>query len=141
VPYVDTSVLGSYYCPERLSHVVGPVMAALSEAVISPIVEVEFCSLLSLKVRARTLTHSAASAALGQFRVHLADRRYTLVEIGSRECELARDWLSTFNTPLRTLDALHLAAAFANRQTILTTDKALANAAEALRVPFQLLRG
>jgi len=139
VVYLDTSVLGSYYCPESLSSAVDRVLTSLPEAFISPLVEVEFCSLLALKVRTKALDRAAAGAALSQFKVHRADGLYQIVEIGAREYELAGDWLSGFTTNLRTLDALHLAAAFANSQTLLTTDKTLSDAAKRLRVPYHLI--
>ena len=139
MPYLDTSILGSYYCPEPLSDAVGKALAGVADAVISPLVELEFLSLLSLKVRTKDLTHADASGALSSFRVHLADGYYRIVEIGPREHDLARDWLGRFSSPLRTLDALHLAAAFANNLPLLTTDKQLAQAAKVFGVKHKLI--
>jgi uncharacterized protein len=139
MPYLDTSVLGSYYCPESLSAAVAQALAGVRDPIISPLVELEFLSLLSLKVRTCDLTESAAHAALGQFRAHLANGEYRLIEIGPREYELAGQWLGAFRTPLRTLDALHLAAAAANRLQLFTTDVALAHAAAQLRVGHKLI--
>jgi predicted nucleic acid-binding protein len=76
-----------------------------------------------------SLHRDDANAVLAQFRIHLADGLYRMVETGPREFELARGWLARFATPLRTLDSLHLATAFAHRQEIFTTDKPLARAA------------
>jgi uncharacterized protein len=138
--YLDTSVLGSYFCPESLSSVVGRQLESLADPVISPLVEVEFYSLLARKARAKELDRESAGAILGEFMVQIAGDYYGFVEIGSREYRLAGDWLRGFNTGLRTVDALHLAAAFANRQTLFTTDKALAAAARSLRVPCELIQ-
>jgi hypothetical protein len=140
VPYLDTSILGSYYCPEPLSSVVAAVLKTVPDAVISPLIEVEFCSLLSLKVRTAALDRASANAVLSQFRVHMADGVYRLIESSEREYELARGWLSRFDTPLRTLDALHLATAFAHRQEVITTDKLLERAARKLGVTCRLVR-
>jgi uncharacterized protein len=137
--FLDTSVLGSYYCPEPLSEPVNRAMQSVSDAVISPFVELEFCSMLSQKVRMRSLSRAAAGAAMSQFRVHVADQIYRVVQIGAREYELAHDWLVAFTTPVRTLDALHLAASFAHEQTLITTDKGLAQAAKRLRVAYELI--
>jgi uncharacterized protein len=115
-------------------------MASLEEGVISPLVEVEFYSLLALKVRTKDLDRDAATAALGQFNLHIAEGRYRLISVGIPEYSLARDWLSGFETSLISLDALHLAAAFSNGQTLLTTDKKFAEAAKQLRVPCNLIR-
>jgi uncharacterized protein len=140
VPYLDTSILGSYYCPEALSTAVNSAVASISEAVISPLVEVEFCSLLSLKVRTGALNRPAASAALSQFRIHVADGLYLLVDTSPREYALARDWLARFDTPLRMLDALHLATAVAHRQEVFTTDKTLAKSAQQVGAKCRIIR-
>ena len=134
MPYIDTSVLAAYYCPEKLSPIVAKALAGLAEPVISPLVEIELCSALSQKVRTKDLDAPSASAILAQFQVHVADGRFRFVEIGSREHQLARDWLNRFSTPHRTLDALHLAAAFAYNLELLTADKILADSAKLLGV-------
>ena len=141
MPYLDTSVLGSYYCPEALSQSVNRVLASVADAVISPLVEVEFYSLLALKVRTREMTRAGAQAVVARFRAHRGDQLYRMVEIGAAEYGRASDWLGQFAIPLRALDALHLAAAIANGQTLITTDKALAAAAGQLRVSCQLIKG
>jgi len=137
--YLDTSILGAYYCPEPLSAVVTAAMQALSQAVINPLVEVEFCSLLSLKVRRATLTPAAANVILAQFRDNLAQGLYQVVPLGPSELELAGNWLARFDTPLRTLDAVHLATALAHKQEMLTADMALARAARHIGVACRLL--
>ncbi len=141
MPYLDTSVLGSYYCPEALSEVVGRELASLPDAAISPLVEVELCSLVALKLRTRAMTRPAGQKVLAQFREHLSDGYYEVLDISSREFDLARTWLSGFHTPLRTLDALHLACAFVHGETIWTTDKVLAQAATTLGVGCKLIAG
>lgn len=138
--YLDTSILGAYYCPETLSAVANAAIATVTDAVISPLVEVEFCSVLSLKVRSAAMDRTDASTVLAQFRVHLGDGLYRLVETGPREFALARGWLERFDTPLRTLDALHLATAFAHHQEILTSDKLLHQAAQQVGVKCRLVR-
>lgn len=137
--YLDTSVLGSYYCPESLSPAVNRAMATVSESLVSPLVELELCSLLALKLRTGALDRADATTVLAQFRVHLAGGFYRMVETGPREYELARSWLGTFATPLRTLDALHMATAFANGHELFTTDKAMASAAKQLGVKHRLI--
>ena len=137
--YLDTSVIGSYYCPETLSCAVGQALATLDEATISFLVELEFCSLLSLKVRTRELPKPLAQKALAQFRQHVSDGYYEVMEITSREYDVARTWLAGFQTPLRTLDALHLACAYVHGTTLWTTDKSLAKAAQILGVNCKLI--
>jgi len=61
------------------------------------------------------------------------------VDIGPRECDTARTWMARFDTSLRTVDALHLACAFAHGQAIWTSDKPLAQAAQVLGVDHKLI--
>lgn len=51
----------------------------------------------------------------------------------------AREWISRFQTPLCTLDALHLAIASLNNITLVTADQGLAASAGVLGVAVQLL--
>ena len=53
---------------------------------------------------------------------------------------LAREWISRFTTPLRTLDALHLAVASQNNIRLVTADTALAASAQFLGVDILLLQ-
>lgn len=139
MPYLDTSLLGSYYCPEPLSEVVTEAITAEDDWVISPMVEIEFYSLVALKVRMRELTQAAGQKVLTQFRVHLSGGFYGIVELGPRQYDIARTWLGSFETALRTVDALHLACAVVHGQPLWTTDKPLAQAARNLGVAHRLL--
>lgn len=138
--YFDTSILGACYCPEPLSGAANAAMAAEPQIVISPLVEVEFCSVLSLKVRRGVMDRAEAGAALGRFQAHLAEGLYRVVETGPSAFELARNWLARCDTALRTLDALHLATAFIHGQELLTADKLLNQAAQQIGVKCRLLR-
>jgi len=137
--YLDTSILGSYYCPEALSDAVNRAIGSLEEAAISPLVEVELCSLAALKVRTGEMTRPAAQRALALFRQHLANGYYEVLEVGPRQFDTARTWLSSFHTSLRTLDALHLACAFVHGKPFWTSDKPLARAAATLGVDCKLI--
>ncbi len=137
--YLDTSVLAAYYCPERHSDAVGRVLREVSPPTISSLVEVELCSAVALKVRTREVDLSSAGAIISRFQVDMASGLYKIVDIGPREFRLARDWLSRFSSPLRTLDALHLAAAFSNDLELITTDKALKAAAAHFSVRHRLV--
>ena len=64
---------------------------------------------------------------------------YTRIAVESVHYDLARNWISQFETPLCTLDALHLAVASQNNIRLVTADKALAASAQALGVEILLL--
>ena len=138
--YVDTSVLVAYYCRERLSKAAQKALDGIVEPTISSLVEVEFHSAIAMKVRTGDLDGHTAHQIVSRFRFHVADGLYRQVAIGPRQYALARDWLGRFATPLRTLDALHLAAAFSGGLPFLTADKGLAQSAEFLGVKYRLIR-
>jgi len=137
--YLDTSVLAAYYCPEPLSTAVQRRLGRAEAFAISPLVEVEFHSALAAKVRTGDLAAVAAARVRDLFRQHLADNCYGFLSIGAPEYALARDWLGQFSTPLRALDAIHLATAYINGLAILTTDKGLARAATHFGVRSELI--
>ncbi len=126
--YLDTSVLVALYVPEPMS---GKVQkrCANRAAAISALSQVEFHSALARRVRMKELPRDDALRVATQFKLHVADGRYRMVSLELSHYHLARDWLATFETPLRTLDALHLAAAFSGNATVLTADRELARAA------------
>lgn len=137
--YIDTSVLVAYYCPEAISPKVQKALSKSGQAFISPLVEVEFCSAVAAKVRAKELDVAAARPVLSLFQKHLAGDYYGIVPIDSAAYRLARDWIAEFSTSLRAPDAIHLAAAFANELLLLTADKGLARSAAHFGVACELI--
>ncbi len=137
--YIDTSILVAYYCPERLSRVAQSAIRRATKPAISTLSEVEFVSALAMKRRTKELNDSSARRILSLFRQHRADHVFQLVPIEAREFAAATDWLESFSTSLRALDALHLAAAFTSGLTLITADKGLAESAAVLGVKHALL--
>ena len=137
--YIDTSVLVAYYCPEPLSQTAESAVRRARPPVVSLLAEVEFCSALSLKTRTGEMDADSAGSILSVFRSHIKGGQYGIVPIGVREYALACEWLSRFSAPLRTVDALHLAAAFSNGQTLVTADRGLARSAKQFRVKHTLI--
>ena len=56
-----------------------------------------------------------------------------------RHFKTAGIWISQFTTPLRTLDALHLAVASLGNMILLTADQQLASAARHFGIDLELL--
>jgi len=137
--YVDTSVLVAYYCPERLSPKAQKAMRRSGPPVISPLTEVEFYSALSLKVRTGEMEEESASRIISLLQLHIEDGQYRIVSVEAREYALACEWLGRFSVNLRTVDSLHLAAAFSNRLALLTADRGLAKAAKRLGVKHSVV--
>jgi len=137
--YVDTSVVAAYYCPEPLSDKAGNFLTTHARPAISPLTELELFSAVSRKVREGELDKGSGSRITAKFLSHLDDFFYEILPIESHHYRLARDWLSQFSTPLRSLDAIHLAVASMEGATLVTADKGLARSSELLAVDAILL--
>ena len=138
--YVDTSVLGAYYCPEPLSAAAEAALLDLSMPVVSTLTEVEFASLIARKRGLRELTERNARAILDLFAEHVALGFYRRVPLGTEHFLRAREFVATLSNALRTLDVLHLAAALAENLPLLTADRDLGRAAKRHEATVILLR-
>lgn len=130
--YADTSVLVAYYCPEPLSDRVQRFLRATRGVALSDLVEVEFFSALARKVRERTLLRGDARRIAALFVGHVDRGVYTRLGLDRATYRTAQGWIGGFETPLRTLDALHLAVAATAALPIATADAALAHSARSL---------
>lgn len=133
--YLDTSVLVAYYCPEPSSRRAEVLVRSVLAPYISDLTEVELLSALSRKTHVRELTMTDARRIGAEFAVHVHDNLFRRIAIERRHIETARDWMLRFESPLRTLDALHLAIASAEGLRLATFDRGLARAATSLGVP------
>lgn len=127
--YVDTSVLGAYYCPEPLSSVAEAALLRLHEACISPLTELEFASLVARKRRLKELNEREAGEVLRLFGQHVADGYYRRLSLGTEHFFRARDLVASMASALSTLDALHLSVALSAGVPLLTADNDFARAA------------
>lgn len=110
--YFDTSALAKWYLPERRSDDVEEYLRSVDQVWISDLTRVEMRSLLR---RRRLETHLDAvdeTRVYAAFRSHISDGYLNLLETTTDVHEDAIGILErTRNLPLRSLDALHLAAA------------------------------
>jgi predicted nucleic acid-binding protein len=139
MPYIDTSVLASYYWQEERSERVQIRLGTLADPVISPLVEVELHCAVARQVRTGACSRSAAENIFRLFRLHLARGRYRLVAIDVADYVRAREWIAELRTPLRVLDALHMAVSQAHGLALVTADQGLAAAASALGIEHELI--
>ncbi|MFO8013095.1 MAG: type II toxin-antitoxin system VapC family toxin [Phycisphaerae bacterium] len=137
--YIDTSVLVACYCPEALSEKAERAVRRARPPAISPLVEVEFASALSLKVRTGGMDAETAGRVLAAFRLHIDEQRFQVVPVEAKAYALASEWLGSFTAPLRTVDALHLATAHAAGLPLVTADKALADSAKRFGVKHRFI--
>jgi predicted nucleic acid-binding protein len=115
------------------------LLASVADPVISPLVEVEFHCAVARRSRAAAVPPGVVQRVFAEFRRHLAEQRFDVVPITAAEYRVARDWIAGLATPLRVLDALHLAAAQAGGLSLITADQELARSAEYFGVPCRLI--
>jgi predicted nucleic acid-binding protein len=138
--YIDTSLLVPYYCPEALSSAAERTLRADPHPAVSDLVEIEFFSALTRKVRARGMSAADAAGTGARFLDHLRAGLYGRIAVQRWHYEAARGWLAQFTLPLRTLDALHLALANSEGLALATADEDLSRSAKILGVPVTLVR-
>ena len=131
---MDTSVIAAYYLPEPHTQAAQDFLRKTPEAGVSDLVEVEFFSALARRVRMGDLHRQDAERISALFISHLEGQAYTRLSMERDAYQTARAWLGAFEFPLRTLDALHLAAAANHGVPIATRDRALARAADGLGI-------
>jgi predicted nucleic acid-binding protein len=90
-------------------------------------------------VREKTLSEKDGFRILDTFQSHIDASMYTYLILDSRHYRLARSWIFRFSTPLRTLDALHLAVSAASDLELITADSRLAAFAEKLGIETKLI--
>lgn len=129
--YIDTSLIAAYYCPESRSLAAENLLRSLTKPSISRLTEVEFFSALARKQREGGLGRNDAQRIGDLFLTHLEAGYYCRIEVESAHLRLAQGWLAGFDTPLRTLDAIHLAVAVIAHLPLATADRRLAECARA----------
>jgi predicted nucleic acid-binding protein len=132
--YLDTSALGAIYFPEPYSDAVERIALAEPVCGISDLSEVELFSATSRRLRMRELTRHEADAVATSFRADLAADVFAVLPVTSSHFRHARGLIARFDTPLRTLDAMHLSVAAGEGLELLTLDRAMANSARRLGI-------
>ena len=132
-------MLAAYYCPEPLSRQVQDILGQQVKPALSVLAEVEFFSAVARKVRMEELEMADGNRIIAKFQSHLDGGLFTVISVQNHHWRLARGWIGLFNTPLRTLDALHLAIASAGDLELITSDKHLYQSAEILGVTAGLV--
>lgn len=137
--YVDTSVLGAYYCPEALSAKAQDAVCKIDHPVISLLTEIEFFSLIAKKKRMRDFGETKARTILMQFQAHVDERYYHKLLPMSDSYLRARDMIAEFKANLHTLDAIHLALTFTEKLALVTADQTMASAARRFGIETTLI--
>jgi predicted nucleic acid-binding protein len=127
---MDTSALLPFYREEKASAAVERLLMAQREPVLlSRLGELEVASAIARWVRLRELGEAQANQVENTFREDVRAGRFRLLDIEPGDYVRAREWLLARKTPLRVLDALHLACALRHEAELVTADVLMARAA------------
>lgn len=137
--YIDTSVLVAYYCPEPLSGKAEVFLAQIDKPNISALTEVELFSALSRKLRNKEIDQKTARQIAAKFLSHLEGKYFNCLPLTANHYSLARNWISQFTLPLKSLDAIHLAVTSCENLSIVTLDHQLYQNARKLDIEAILL--
>ena len=132
--YIATSALARCYTREPRSLEVLDWAEQHKGATTAVLALVEFRCLLARRRRAREIDGPLERSALAQFDSHVRNDAWRIHQITFGDYAEARDLIETLpDLPLRTLDALHLAAARSiNATEFASSDETQAKAARAL---------
>ncbi len=132
-PYLDTSALAKWYINEPLSEQVEDYLSALPYALISSLVIVEMRSLLLRRRRSGEIESALVERIWTTFREDQATGSLVVLEVKDEHLRSAERLLDRVETPLRTLDALHLALAESSKAIeCVTADRTMAAGARGL---------
>jgi len=132
--YLDASVVVATLFEEAASaEVADYIRSAREPLVIGDFTTAELASAISRLVRTGHLTEQAATKRLGEFDTWRAAKTDDL-DLRSVDVRLANSFVRRFDLGLRAPDALHVATCRRADHTLVTLDRRLAAAADALGV-------
>jgi predicted nucleic acid-binding protein len=129
--YVDTSALAKWYVNEPFSEEFESFINQIGQGLIARLTVVEFRCLLARKRRAAVIDSRHENSAFRAFQTDAKDGFWRIEPLHDAHLISALDLLERLKAvPLRTLDAIHLAAAKTMKASLLATaDKIIADAA------------
>lgn len=133
--YLDTSALAKWFFVELRSEDFVRFITEAGRAIVTPLTRLELHCLAFRRLRSGEIDEAYAADISSTFEGLCARRTLVVHPIEGGDFVAAEELLLRFGgqVSLRTLDALHLAAARrAGARTFATADKALASAAEAV---------
>lgn len=130
--YVDASALVPLYTPEATSNEIEQMVMAADAVAVSDLTLAEAKNAIIRKGRRGQLMPEDVAVALQTNDAHVAERRFYVVEMQKTFLQQVPELSQQAPVHLRTLDALHLAAALAIQATAMATyDLDLAQAVRA----------
>jgi len=137
--YLDTSAAAKLYLPEPESEAIQRLVGGKGPLVSSDLLVPEFASMLARKRREGGIGPSAQRQVWALFQEHLSAGYWSLATLTRQDYGHAADLILQCqgSVPLRTLDALHLAACQGyGLFPLCTTDRVMQRAAGVLKIPL-----
>ena len=128
--FIDTSSLFPFYILEDKSEEVEQLITEASIIRISTLTEVEIISSLKKRERMNQITAADVKKTYLLFKEHVSLGLFDVLNVEPSFFRTAERFIEKTSTPLRTLDAIHLATVYEYRTKLLTFDKALKQAAD-----------
>ena len=138
--YIDTSVLGAYFCPEPLSVQAETYLQKVEAPVISLLTEVEFFSLVTKKKRIGDFTEAKARKILMEFQSQMESGFFRIIVPTFDHYMQARDMIGSMKASLRTLDTLHLSIVRSEKIRMVTADTVFSSAARRFKVKVDVIQ-
>ena len=133
--YLDASVLVALFADDSLTPRADEYLRAHpSDLVVSDYAAAEFASAFARRVREKLLTADEARTAFSTFDVWTA-RETSREQVTAIDIASAAAFIRRLDMPLRTPDAIHIAAAQRIDAELLTFDKQMVAGARALGAP------
>jgi predicted nucleic acid-binding protein len=135
--YADTSALVPYYVSEKFSDLIQSFLQAQLGPTISDLVELEFYSALSVKLRTGELNRTAIVPITALFLRHTEAGLFRRIALHADHYRVAREFIRRFDLPLKAPDSLHLAVCVSEGLRLLTLDEQLARNATTLGIEVE----
>jgi predicted nucleic acid-binding protein len=127
------------YVPEPLTEHALRRFTDDPDIVVSRLTELEFYSALARKLRMGDMQRLHTLQVANTFARHLGSGIYATLQITNGVFTIAHDFLQTFSTAIRTLDAIHLACCASLQVTLVTADTILTECAAYFDIDYELL--
>jgi uncharacterized protein len=138
--YFDTSALLPYYREENSSPQVQIVLNQVQPPVlISDLTRVEMASAIARWTRMKEIEEPQAALIENTFEQDIRAGLYRVQSLAPVHYQKAEKWLSARKTPLKTLDAIHIACCWSFHAKLITCDRTMHDAAGMLGLESVLI--
>ncbi len=138
--YLDTSALLPYYREERATPQVENLLRKTQPpALLSELTRVEMASAIARWTRMEEIDEPQAALVENTFERDIQSGIFLVRTLTSSQYRKAEKWISARKTPLKALDALHIACCWDSRAKLVTCDNVMYQAALLLGLESILL--